>query len=165
MKTPNTTDHIFRERLEDYASEVPAGLWEAIDQKRTRKKRGLLWLQRKGMWLGLLLLLGVLGVGYSVLGVEELDEKTMSIKQENLVKLESEMVEKIDEANEKTALETSPSPSSKNKNNAVLIAENTATKNLLKKSNNAPQFTQPPFEQSAIISKENKNIKKITEKS
>ena len=77
MKTPNTTDEIFKEKLGGYASEVPAGLWDAIDNQRSRKTRGLLLFQRYGKWLALVLLLAVAayGIRYTAHGGGEVEEE------------------------------------------------------------------------------------------
>ena len=68
MKTPNTTDHIFRERLGEYASEVPAGLWEAIEAKRPQRKP-LWWrIRRSG---GMIFIGGIMLVALLFFGIEK----------------------------------------------------------------------------------------------
>lgn len=134
MKTPNTTDQIFKEKLGGYASEVPAGLWDAIDNQRSRKKRGALLLQRHGKWLALVLLLVVGGLWYAIdsetvdggrLMVDETTAIIVENKEKNADKFEKSSIENIE-----------------NKQNIPLTTETTATeqspvlntKNLIEKS-------------------------------
>lgn len=171
MKTPNTTDQIFKEKLEDYASEVPVGLWEAIDNQRSHKKRGFWLWEEKGKWLLLgLLLLTVSGVGYwwtgdgerrTAHGVEIRGNELGNLKGAKM-KVEKEIFN-----SEKTTITAEAKVDELIEKGGRIASENGLTnkKNTLltEKSKNTPPTKQMPFVKSAIVLKENTSNSSVLE--
>jgi len=164
MKTPNSTDKIFREKLGEYASEVPAGMWDAIDNQRSGKQRTMLWWQRKGKWVALIIL--VLGAGYLVLGDEEAAHGARHTAHGDTVQVENAAIMDESAEVENDAIEGNENKSSsqsKNNNqnqdkNNPFLTEKAATTNIIKNSKdlkNTTPIKQTPFVKSANIINEN----------
>jgi hypothetical protein len=73
--TDNMFDKFVREKLKDHQSAVPAGLWEKIEQRKDKGRRGG-FLPKTALWTGLFFLVTFAGIGYIIL--RDNDEKTVS---------------------------------------------------------------------------------------
>lgn len=160
MKTPNTTDQIFKEKLGGYASEVPAGLWDAIDNQRSRKTRALLLFQRHGKWLALVLLLALTGYGVGRTAYDGGEAEEVANNSD--AKSTAEIAIVVDENVDKTIAENKNADKNLNKNiplNIESSAIDNTTENLTEKSSknsiSKPISTSTPFVKSVTNIRQN----------
>jgi hypothetical protein len=169
MKTPNTTDQIFKEKLGGYASEVPAGLWNAIDNQRSPKTRGLLLFQRHEKWLALVILFAFTAYGAWLTaqhgGLEGTDKEQLAGEHvRDMTQKEGAIVFDENENETKAATENVKTETVENTtNNNSLNAEHLAVENLIEKTskNSISKLIsnavskQMPFVKSANIINQN----------
>ena len=111
MKKPKGIDDIFRERLDGYASEVPAGLWDAIDAERNNRKRPAIWWQNRGIALAILFMLVGGASGWALLQNSTTKDNLGAFKMEWMEEqsLETQQGEAYLETSEKDELYTATS--------------------------------------------------------
>lgn len=69
--TDKLFDNFIKERLQNYQSPVPQGLWEKIIAEDERKPKAIWWWNNKTLGLAMLLLLSIAGGGYWMLHSSE----------------------------------------------------------------------------------------------
>lgn len=116
--TDNTFDRFVRDKLRDHQSSVPPGLWEKIERKKDKDRKGGFFLPSIALWGVLLFVVAGVGIGYYL-------SKTDGNSSNNLGQVTETAAAK--KGGEVTGVEKNNTPSSSNAGNEDDHTTNTST--------------------------------------